>query len=455
MWYYLTPLVVCLAGCSSSERPPAGTGYHVDDGVIQDALGQMIYLRGINVHEDAKYHPDHIIPLEEREVSILLQSGFNSVRLLTGWAAIMPEEGVFDEVYLQKYVDEVTKLTAAGLFVVVDMHQDVWGDPFGNGAPDWACPEEIKADYVPSDPWWTNYFATQVEGCFDQFWDSTDLQDQYAAAWQEVARRVCANPAVVGFDLMNEPWPGSAFGQEDWDQTVLVPFYRRVIDAVREVCSDRVFFLEPSRAYEFGLADPIEIPVQDQGRVVLAPHYYPVAVHEEGDGYDGNVALLEQDLLSRYQTFDQQEVPVWFGEFGGLTANPNFDQYLEDIYRIFYSRLWGSALWAFSISDGGFSLLAESNNRKDVFEKVSRAPVPIRLPTKPSQLSVDFDTPGLSVTYDCLSERKLEVLLPTPGKWTVSFEPSGAMTQPEVTDYFLTAACRGGGETTFEVTLNP
>jgi endoglycosylceramidase len=47
---------------------------------------------------------------------------------------------------------------------------------------------------------------------FDNFWnyeEHPELQDHYAAMWAHVAERFRDHPAVIGYDLMNEPWQGS------------------------------------------------------------------------------------------------------------------------------------------------------------------------------------------------------------------------------------------------------
>ena len=428
--------------CGEAER--AERGYRVEDGVLVDSKGRALYLRSINAHPASKYHPDHIMPLTPDEVAIIKDSGFNSIRLLTHWEAIAPESGMFDRDYLASYAAEVDKLTAAGLLVVADMHQDVWGDPFGNGAPGWACPDELKEGYQPVSPWWMNYFEPQVEACFDLFWSDESLQDQFAAAWREVAGLICENPAVVGFDLINEPWPGTSLSDADFDDRVLYRFYRRVMDAIEEVCPTKAFFLEPSRGYDFGLIDPIDFNEADRPRVVLAPHFYPPAVHEPGREYDGDAAALKEAWLDLYQIYLDQGVPMWFGEFGGLIQNPGFDLYMQHITSIFYTHFTGSGLWAFSYGDEGFAFLDSGGERQEIFDQVCSVPTPVRVPSPPSAMVPDFDTPGLSLTFDCRRGRQLEVILPAGYDWTFSSEPADLLSDD--------LTCTGGGQVHVEIT---
>ena len=66
------------------------------------------------------------------------------------------------------------------------------------------------------------------------------LQESYAAAWQHVAADFATNPYIFGYDLLNEPWPGSAFstdgcastsGCATFDTTTLAPVLRQGLRA--------------------------------------------------------------------------------------------------------------------------------------------------------------------------------------------------------------------------------
>jgi len=65
--------------------------------------------------------------------------------------------------------------------------------------------------------WSDAYFTSPaVQTALDNFWknapapDGVGLQEHYARAWAMLARRYAEEPAVIGYDLMNEPFPGSA-----------------------------------------------------------------------------------------------------------------------------------------------------------------------------------------------------------------------------------------------------
>lgn len=427
----------------------------MEDGWLRDAHGHALFLRGINVHEAAKYHPDHIIPLTDEEIALLVDGGFNMVRLLTHWEAIEPSDGGFDDAYLGRYANEVTRLTAAGLYVVIDMHQDLWGPPFGNGAPGWACPDEIKEGYQPDSPWWTNYFSDQVSGCFDRFWEDPGLQDRFAAAWARVAAAVCDNRRVIGFDLLNEPWPASRLGEEDFDREILYRFYRRVAARIERACPGRVMFLEPSRAYDFGLVTPFELEPGDRTRVALAPHHYPPAVHEPGPGYDGDATALEEGFLALYRGYLDAGVPLWVGEYGGITSNPGFEAYLQDLHAIFYRHGVGSALWAYSLGDEGFSYLDTQGRPKEVFAPALSLPTPTLLPGTPQSMTPDFVRSCLRISLRCVEGRALSWIGPAAEPCSFDAEPAGVLSGGEEQPPYCLATCLRDGEVDVTLALSP
>jgi hypothetical protein len=178
--------------------------------------------------------------------------GFNCLRLVVTWEAIAhagPDR--YDPEYLD-YIAEIARRAARHGFVLfVDFHQDVWSRMTGgDGAPGWLF-EKLGLDYTKFDAagaahvmqhrydytsadarqersypmmsWsrnyrlpangilWTAFFAGalltpdwQIEGANVQHY----LQRHYLGAVAALATRLADNPAVIGFDSLNEPSPG-------------------------------------------------------------------------------------------------------------------------------------------------------------------------------------------------------------------------------------------------------
>ena len=67
-------------------------------------------------------------------LEILRQWGFNAVRLGTMWAGVEPKEGIINSTYLAILEEIVNQLKKYGMYVIMDMHQDVLSSGFDDGS---------------------------------------------------------------------------------------------------------------------------------------------------------------------------------------------------------------------------------------------------------------------------------------------------------------------------------
>jgi len=389
--------------------------YGVVDGVTVTASGEQLVMRGINLAGIAKSTEDHLFELSDEVISGLIADGIDSVRLLVFWNAVQPDgPDEFDQAYVSAVAQRVEALSEAGINVVLDMHQDLWGFPFnGHGAPDWACDDDIKEGYEPLSNWWLNYGTPQVTGCFDAFWSDLDLQSSYAEAWEALALASCTSERLVGFDLMNEPYAGTGTTDRDFDRKVLAPFFMRLMDRVEETCPSRLYFLEHSSAYLVGIADPWELDDVYQDRAVYGGHFYPLYIHEgTGSGYGGDIDELEKDLLLTVAPYQERGVPIWVGEYGGLTGHVGFEDYVEDLHSLFLSHGVSSALWDYYLNDVGMAFLDAEGERKQVFDSVFSTPAIVLSPSIILEHSADFAAGSMQAGFECLTGRELRVMLP-------------------------------------------
>ena len=100
-------------------------------------------LHGINaVYKVPPYIPsdgafDPETSLNDEDIANLVKWGMNFVRLGVMWEAVEQVEGVYDEDYLDKVEKMVNKLGAAGIYTLIDAHQDVFARSIcGEGIPD-------------------------------------------------------------------------------------------------------------------------------------------------------------------------------------------------------------------------------------------------------------------------------------------------------------------------------
>lgn len=110
-------------------------GFVYRDGeILRDYAGRMILLRGLNyVNKDEKNNYRNLI---KDTAFIKMKSwGFNAVRLGINWSALEPSPGKYDTDYLQDLDLRLQYAKQYGIYVILDMHQDLYGKKFGGGAP--------------------------------------------------------------------------------------------------------------------------------------------------------------------------------------------------------------------------------------------------------------------------------------------------------------------------------
>jgi endoglycosylceramidase len=187
------------------------------------------------------------------------------VRLGLIWKAVEPEPGHYDDAYLDRVAETASLLGGEGMHVLLDFHQDMLNERFnGEGFPDWA----VQDDGIPARPdtgFPGNYFLMPaLWRAYDHFWANdpgpggVGLQDRYAAAWRHVAERFRDEPSVFGYDIFNEPYPGSRAalcalpGGNRFFDRLLGDFSRRVASAIRDVDRERFAFYEPNVLFDYG-----------------------------------------------------------------------------------------------------------------------------------------------------------------------------------------------------------
>ncbi|NOZ55410.1 MAG: glycoside hydrolase family 5 protein, partial [Calditrichaeota bacterium] len=214
------------AGCGGGRRTPvdgttcqpapADSLLFVRGTAFVDAAGRQVLLHGVSVGTKSKQK--HYLSDEGPEDFRRLRDwGFNCIRFMVFWDGIEPGPGVVNTWYLKEVATRIRWASKAGLFVLVDMHQDLYSSLFADGAPAWATLTKHPFNYRDFAVWSDAYFTSPaVQEAWDNFWannpgpDGVGLQDHYARAWQALARVLSDVPGVVGYDLMNEPFPGSS-----------------------------------------------------------------------------------------------------------------------------------------------------------------------------------------------------------------------------------------------------
>ncbi len=180
-----------------------------------DGFGRQVIFNGINLGNKNPAQ-NYIGEYDNPEIFKNFKKwGFNVIRLGIIWAGLEPEPGKYNEDYFKAVDRQIALAEQNGLFVFLDMHQDLYSVLYSDGAPEWATLHEDKP-HVKGTIWSDAYLISPaVQTAWDNFWnnakaeDGIGLQDHYAALWRLIAEHYKNNHVVIGYDLMNEPFVGS------------------------------------------------------------------------------------------------------------------------------------------------------------------------------------------------------------------------------------------------------
>jgi endoglycosylceramidase len=238
---------------------------------ITDARGRVVILHGWNlVYKVGSYRPEDT-GFNVHDARFLRRHGFNTVRLGVIYKGLEPKPPGADgrPRYRERYLDSIERtqrlLARYGIHTLLDFHQDLYNERFqGEGWPDW----QVLDDGLPSEPqvgFPGNYLVNVgLRRAFDNFWANepvagVGIQNRFARAWRHVARRFRDAPRLLGYNVLNEPWPGTGWelcatpaGCPLFDTETLEPFSERVIAAIRRADRRSLVWYAPNVLFDFG-----------------------------------------------------------------------------------------------------------------------------------------------------------------------------------------------------------
>jgi endoglycosylceramidase len=265
---------------------------------MTDAKGRVLVIHGVNVSMKGTGAQSAAYGFGADDAAFLASIGLNAVRLTVERYDIEPTAGHFDTAYLSLVRNTVKALNQHGVMTLIDLHQDEYGPVFhDNGFPTWMTSTGgLPNDYQLGFPY--QYVANPATNhAFDTFWkDGADSRGK--ALWADdaqilarVAAVVHSTPGVLGYEIINEPWPGTqyasclvpAVGCPSFDEGPLSRYYAAMDKAVRAVDPTHLVFYEPLVTFDYGIPTSV-IPPNDN-RLAFAFHDYPLCTFGYNAGF--------------------------------------------------------------------------------------------------------------------------------------------------------------------------
>lgn len=238
--------------------------------------------------------------VQKVDIDSMASWGFNSIRLPIHYnlftLPIEEEPTSGQHTWVERGFELTDNLIAwckaNNMYVVLDLHAAPGGQGYDEGI----------SDYDPTKP---------------SLWESQANKDKTVALWRRIAERYANEPAIAGYDLINEP---------NWDLpggTDLRNLYVDITNAIREVDTDHIIFIEGNWfANDFtGLTPPWD------SKLVYSPHKY----WSTNGVSDMNFATSIRDA---------HNVPLYLGETG-----ENSNVWFRDAIALFDELNIGWAWW--------------------------------------------------------------------------------------------------------------
>jgi endoglycosylceramidase len=359
---------------------------------IVDPSGREVLLKGVNVDGLVDYFQNGLAapyptapgayargacPTDDPNVegvdvckydfSQLRPLGYDAIRLNISWSELEPAPGLISRTYVKRIAQVVSWAKAAGIYVVIDMHQDAWSK-YVYTEPGQTCPPPTQAIRgFDGAPLWasvhtapacalngTRELDPAVAEDFQKLYDDAvapdgvGLQEHYASAMLALAQQFHENPAVAGYEIINEPSPGFNVAPSEVDSTELFPFYAKVINnVVAKVAGfHQLFFIEPNVERDVTDHSAIATPwsaYSSYGNVVYAPHIYTGTFTLDQQAASTRFFPSEAGYESAISDAKALGLPLWIGEFGN---NPENDgTLLKSSYELQDRFGVGGTLW--------------------------------------------------------------------------------------------------------------
>jgi hypothetical protein len=332
------PRGMCLGGWLNTEN--FINGYPFADHVFLRVLGEVI---GEGLARDyAESQREH--SFTQADADFLAECGDTAVRIPFNYRLIESDEkpGVYSREGAAWLDRGIAALKKAGIYSILDLHAAP-----GWQNTDWHCDNPADVPHL---------------------WRNRDYRDRLVGLWRFLADRYKNEPAVAGYEIMNEPTaPNVEF---------LNDVHAEAASAIRKIDKRHMLFFEGNWwGTDF---KGFRLPV---GNAVATCHcYFPISHRAVVyPNRDHNVKTMVERYANRLAFARRARVPMWCGEWGVLHAKDHaptkaiFEgkmKALDDQMSYFESIGHGWGMWTYK--DIGVMGLVQLDPRSSLAKRTAR-----------------------------------------------------------------------------------
>lgn len=438
---------------------------------VTDANGRVVIVHGVNMPSKLLPAYPSALGFGDDDAALLERLGFNAVRITVERYAVEPHAGVFDDIYVGHIGETVRLLAGRGILTLLDFHQDDYGPVFfDNGYPDWMT----ITDGLPPvfEPFPLQYLASPAQNrAFDHLWandvgpSGNPLQTDDGAILAHVAAALKNEPGLLGYEIINEPWPGSvypscvlpAIGCPVFDKGPFSDYYKRLVAAVRSADAAHVIWYEPLAPFNQGVPTSV-VPPADPN-LGFAFHDYNLCVAGDpklpagpGRPCQPEDAMVLSNAIEHSASTGN---PLLLTEFGATMDAPTIADKVDQYDRSMMPWMfWSYTRYMVRLAADGTLLPATDANLNPPIVDVLTRPYPKLVSGTPISWSFDPGSRVFAMRYAAAradgsgafpagSETEIAVpALSYPGGYGVEIDGGTVLSAPGAT-VLRVAACAG------------
>ena len=277
-----------------------------------------------------------------RDLDNIKALGMNVVRLPFWWGNLLALDGTWRADAFKQMDWLVGQAWQRGIYTILDFH----GVPGGQS---------------------TSQDTGQQNQ--NQYWTSAGDQAQTVYLWQQVAAHYKGNPAVAGYDLINEPINAPSANNYAAVRTA----YNSLYQAIRAVDPTHIIFIEGTYGnWNWSMLPPPS--TYGWTNVVYEMHEYQY-------GSSGNAAGVETgttNQITDFQNHASWNVPDYIGEFNDFSPGSTPTAVWQDAIQRFNANNMSWSPWAYKAIHG------TSGDSWGVYDATSAMPPTPNLATDPA-----------------------------------------------------------------------